>query len=146
VNLPPSRQDWPSLGAMVTRFRAAPPGLPANVQIPYPLVDNNTLQAGENAGWLGNRFDPVIVRPDRGRPWGGVSGDLGTLVLNRADNVDAQRLQGRQSLVQRLAPGFSQDVRQRTFGHFQQMAFDILVSPDVQAAFNLDREPLAVRA
>jgi hypothetical protein len=145
VNLPPSRQDWPSLGSMVARFRAAPAGLPANVQIPYPMVDNNTLQAGENAGWLGNRFDPVVVRPDRGRPWGGVSRDLGTLVLNRADNVDAQRLLGRHSLVQRLDHAAPQDVRQRSYGHFQQMAFDILVSPEVQAAFNLDREPLAVR-
>ena len=68
VNQPPSRQDWPSLGAMVSHFRAAPPGFPAAVQLPYPMVDNNTFQAGENAGWLGRSYDPVHVRPDRGRP------------------------------------------------------------------------------
>ena len=28
ANLPPSRQDWPCLGAMVSRFRSAPAGFP----------------------------------------------------------------------------------------------------------------------
>src|SRR5439155_18726689 len=48
VNQPPSRADWPNIGAMVSRYRSAPAGFPSAVQIPYPLVDNNTLQAGDN--------------------------------------------------------------------------------------------------
>ena len=144
VNQPPSRQDWPSLGGMIARFRRAPAGLPSNVQIPYPMVDNNTLQAGENAGWLGNALDPVIVRPDRGRPWGGVSRDLGTMVLNRAQGIETGRLQARQNLVQRLESAQSRGAS-RSYGHFQQMAFEILLSPRVQAAFNLDLEPHALR-
>src|SRR6478672_8420373 len=44
VNLPPSRQDWPNLGAMISRFRHAPAGFPDAVQLPYPMVDINTLQ------------------------------------------------------------------------------------------------------
>src|SRR5438105_4263123 len=60
VNLPPSRQDWPCLGAMVSRFCRPSAGFPAAVQLPYPLVDNNTLQAGDNAGVsrLGGRSRP----------------------------------------------------------------------------------------
>ncbi len=145
VNLPPSRQDWPSLGGMVARFRRAPAGLPSAVQIPYPLVDNNTLQAGENAGWLGNAYDPVVVRPDRGRPWGGVSRDLGTMVLNRAHGVDTTRMQGRHGLIQGMNQRFQPLGVSGSYEHFKQMAFDILLSPRVQAAFNLDLEPLAVR-
>src|SRR5262249_55422072 len=61
ANQPPSRQDWPSLGAMVSTARAAPRGLPRFVQLPYPFVDNKTLQAGEGGGWLGPAHDPVIV-------------------------------------------------------------------------------------
>src|SRR5438128_4462150 len=49
INQPPSRLDWPSLGAMVSHFRRARAGFPNAVQTPYPLVDNNTLQAGDNA-------------------------------------------------------------------------------------------------
>src|SRR6516225_4316747 len=75
VNMPPTRQDWPSLGAMVSRFRRAPAGFPSAVQMPYSMIDNETLQAGENAGFLGLAYDPAVIRPDRGRPWGGMSPD-----------------------------------------------------------------------
>jgi Protein of unknown function (DUF1501) len=144
VNLPPSRTDWPSLGAMVSRFRRAPAGFPSAVQLPYPMVDNNTLQAGENAGWLGQASDPIIVRPDRGRPYGGVSRDLGALVFNPAEGVDTPRLQTRQSLASVLDHGFAAPVS-RSFEQCCQMASDVLTSPRVQSAFNLDLEPLALR-
>ena len=143
ANQPPSRTDWPNLGAMVSRFRRAPAGFPDAVQVPYPLVDNNTLQAGDNAGFLGSTFDPVIVRPDRGRPWGGVSRDLGAMVLQQADGVDSPRLAARQSLAGLIDQRFTP--RTQTHDHFRQMASDMLLSPTVQAAFNLDREPVQVR-
>jgi hypothetical protein len=143
VNLPPSRQDWPNLGSMVAKFRHGPAGLPSFVQLPYPMVDNGTLQAGENAGFLGLQYDPVIVRPDRGRPWGGVSRDLGTMVLSRADGVDSSRLIGRQQLAQVVDRRFA-----ATTGSYdlcRQQASDILLSPTVQAAFNLDLESARIR-
>jgi hypothetical protein len=143
VNQPPSRQDWPNLGAMVSRFRSARAGFPGAVQMPYPLVDNNTLQAGDNAGFLGQVADPIIIRPDRGRPWGGISRDLGAMVLQRADGVDGPRLLTRQNLTGLLDQGFGAPTG--SFDHFRQMASDILVNPTVQSAFNLDREPLRVR-
>jgi hypothetical protein len=142
--MPPTRADWPSLGAMVARFRRAPAGFPSAVQLPYPMVDNNTRQAGENAGWLGQAFDPVIVRPDRGRPYGGVSRDLGALVINPAAGVDAQRLGVRQHLTSLLDTGFGASTSP-SFGHCCQMASDLLTSPRVQSAFNLDLEPVTVR-
>ena len=144
-NQPPSRQDWPSLGAMVGRFRRAPAGFPSAVQLPYPMVDNNTLQAGENAGFLGPQYDPIIVRPDRGRAWGGVSRDLGAMVLRRAEGVDPSRFASRQLLAAAVNPPLRDLTGTSRFEHFRQMATDILVSPTVQAAFNLDFEPVAVR-
>jgi hypothetical protein len=143
ANLPPSRQDWPNLGAMVGRFRSAPAGFPRAVQIPYPLVDNNTLQAGDNAGFLGQVADPILFRPDRGRPWGGISRDLGAMVLQRAEDIDTTRLLARQDLTDLLDQGFGAPTG--SYDYFRQMASDMLVSPTVQAAFNLDREALRVR-
>jgi hypothetical protein len=144
ANQPPSRQDWPSLGAMVSHFRRAPRGFPSAVQLPYPMVDNNTLQAGENAGWLGRAHDPVHVRPDRGRPWGGVSRDLGAMVLRRAEGVDGERQAARRQLALVLDHDFPTSGG-RGYEHFRQMAADILVRPSVQAAFNLDLEPVHLR-
>jgi uncharacterized protein (DUF1501 family) len=145
VNQPPTRQDWPNLGAMVSRFRRAPAGFPHAVQLPYPLVDNHTLQAGDNAGFLGSTADPIIVRPDRGRPWGGVSRDLGAMVLQQADGVDSPRLTVRQTLTQSIDQHFNTSASGRTYDYFRQQASDMLLSSTVQTAFNLDREPMSVR-
>jgi len=145
VNTPPSRQDWPSLGSMVSRFRRAPAGFPATVQLPYSMIDNETLQAGENGGFLGLAHDPAILRPDRGRPWGGVSRDVGTMSLNRAEGVDSQRLAARQSLAQMLDRHFLATGATGPYDQCRAQASDILLSPSVQAAFNLDLEPLRVR-
>jgi hypothetical protein len=146
-NQPPSRQDWPSLGPMIAQFRAAPPGFPPAVQLPYPMVDNHTLQAGENAGFLGQVHDPIYIRPDRGRPWGGVSRDLGALVLQRAEGVDGPRLAGREHLLQstRSLTAGAAGATGQSYDHFRQMANDLLTKPRVSSAFELDREPAAVR-
>jgi hypothetical protein len=145
ANLPPSRQDWPCLGGMVARFRTPAAGLPRAVQIPYPLVDNKTLQAGDNAGFLGRMYDPVIVRPARGRPYGGVSRDLGAPVLKLADNVNRDRLRGRQSLLESVGQPLESTPAVKGFAYFRQMAADMLLNSRVQAAFDLERESSRVR-
>ncbi len=63
TNLPPSANEWPDLGAQVARKRRGQRGMPGSVQVPYPLVDNDTLQAGDAPGWLGNAYAPLMVRP-----------------------------------------------------------------------------------
>lgn len=145
VNQPPTRADWPSLGSMIAQFRHAPAPLPSYVQLPYPMVDNNTFQAGENAGFLGQALDPVIVRPDRGVPWKGVSRDLGTLVFQRSGDIDQGRLETRESLMQNMDRVFPAGMQQRSFEHYRHMAADMILNPRVQSAFNLDREPLPLR-
>ena len=46
-NIPPLQSDWPSLPAVVSRLRSVPRGFPSAVRLPYPMVDNGTLQAGK---------------------------------------------------------------------------------------------------
>ena len=145
VNMPPTRQDWPGLGAMVSRFRRAPAGFPSAVQLPYSMIDNETLQAGENAGFLGLAYDPAVIRPDRGRPWGGMSRDLGAMVLHRTEGVDSSRLVARSALAQTLDRRFPAGGGTAAYDQCRQQASAILLNPAVQAAFNLDFEPLTIR-
>jgi uncharacterized protein (DUF1501 family) len=140
VNQPPSREDWPCLAAMVSRFRSAPRGLPHAVQLPYPLVDNNTLQAGEYAGWLGATADPIILRTPRGKPFGGVSRDLGAPVLNLAEGTDSAQLDLRHRLRQRLESLNTRVPAPANAEHFHQLALDMLLNPAIRRAFDLDRE------
>jgi uncharacterized protein (DUF1501 family) len=65
------------------------------------------------------------------------------MVLQQAEGVDSQRLIARQSLTQAIDDHFA--VPTRSHDHFRQMASDILLSSNVQAAFNLEREPMALR-
>jgi hypothetical protein len=145
ANLPPSAQDWPNLGSMVARLRRPPRGLPAAVQLPYPLVDNKTLQAGDGPGWLGQSYAPLLLCPDRGRPYGGVSRELGTLVLQPTRGVDAERAQSRAALAGQLQGSRPEGPGSQRFEHFQEMALDLLVSPRVRSTLDLDREDLRVR-
>lgn len=140
VNLPPSGTDWPSLASMVGQFRHSKKGLPNAIRLPYPMVDNGTLQAGEYGGWMGSGHNPVVIRTPKGTPFGGVSRDLGSPVLNIAEK-GRHRLRGRRALLDRLEADELRSSAGREYRRFQEKAFDMLVSPDVTRAFDLDREP-----
>lgn len=140
ANLPPSASDWPNLGAMIAKLRPVRHDLPRAVQIPYPLVDNNTLQAGDGPGWLGKAYAPVILRPTRGKPYGGVSRDLGTLVLRPSNEVDKSRLQNRLTLVEKVVAGQAEYPNAGSFHHYREMAAELLLSSRVQATLDLGQE------
>ena len=143
-NIPPMRDDWPSLPAMVSRFRTAPRGVPAAVRLPYPLVDNGTLQAGEYGGWLGVQSDPIVMRTPSGDPFDGVSRSLGSEVLNLND-VDLPRLTSRRSLLATLDHPSRRTSEHGGYQHFQELAEDILSGASVKEAYNLEREDPKVR-
>lgn len=139
ANLPPSVTDWPNLGSMVARLRRAPRGFPAAVQLPYPLVDNNTLQAGDGPGFLGKAYAPVVLRPAKGKAYGGISRDLGTLVIEPAADTDPARLRERLSLTDQLAARVD-SAPARSYRHYRDLAADLLTSPAVRNTLDLERE------
>ena len=144
-NIPPMANDWPSLAAMVSKLRPAPRGVPAAVRVPYPMVDNSTLQAGEYGGWLGVKHDPILMRPQRGEPFGGVSRTLGAEVLNLSE-IDGERVSSRSDLLSSLERPLSRQPDFESFQHFQALAKDILLGSAVKNAYNLEREDPKVRA
>lgn len=143
-NIAPMRDDWPSLPAMVSRFRTAPRGVPSAVRLPYPLVDNGTLQAGEYGGWLGVQSDPIVMRTPSGDQFEGVSRSLGSEVLNLND-VDLPRLTSRRSLLASLDHPSRRTAEHGGYQHFQELAEDILSGASVKEAYNLEREDPKVR-
>ena len=138
-NIPPERADWPSLAAMVSRLRSAPHGVPAAIRLPYPLVDNGTLQAGEYGGWLGATYDPIVIRTPNGEPFEGVSRTLGSEVLNLAE-VDTQRLAARNELLASLESPVARGGDFESYGHFRELAQQMLCGTAVKQAYDLDQE------
>ncbi len=143
-NIPPMPSDWPSLAAMISKFRSPARGVPVAVRLPYPMVDNGTLQAGEYGGWLGAKYDPVVMRPSGGSPFEGSSRTLGSEVLNLGD-VDVHRLTSRRDLLASLdAPGKA-SIGYEDFQHFHGLAAEILGGSAVKQAYDLDKEDPKIR-
>ena len=61
-----SRENWPSLTSMLSRFHNPAIGTPAAIRMPYSMYDNGTQMAGEGAGWLGSNYDPILLRTPAG--------------------------------------------------------------------------------
>lgn len=143
-NIPPESADWPSFPAMVSCFREAPAGVPNAVRLPYPMVDNGTLQAGEYGGFLGARFDPIVIRTPSGREFGGVSRALGSQVLQLGE-VDSSRLRQRHQLRTDLELSIGQSADFEDYAHYRDLAREMLLSSAVKDAYDLTRESPAVR-
>ncbi len=143
-NIAPDRNDWPSLAAMISRFRTAPRGVPTAVRLPYPMVDNGTLQAGEYGGWLGVKYDPIVIRTPGGEPFGGVSRALGSEVLDLGE-IDRDRASTRGRLLASLERPICQPADFENFNHFRSLAQDIMFGSAVRDAYDLEKEDPKVR-
>src|SRR5204863_5322680 len=120
-NIPPLPTDWPSLPAMISKLRPAVGGVPSAVRLPYPMVDNGTLQAGEYGGWLGVKYDPIVMRPPGGEPWGGDSRTLGSEVLDLSTG-DFERDAERHDLFSASENRTRRQDDFETFNHFHAQA------------------------
>jgi hypothetical protein len=144
TTVPPSRKDWPCLGSQVARFRPARRGFPGTVTLPHPMADRGLLNS-QAGGFLGMNFDPLLMSPEKGRPYAGVSPNAGSVDMHLPEGVDAERMQARYALSQALDGRAADSSGVRALGHYRQMAADLLVSPLVSAAFDLEREDPRVR-
>jgi len=134
---PPSRQDSPQIGSVLGRLRPPPCALPGAVTLPW-IVSHPAAPGGrapgQNAGWMGTAFDPLVVGDPNiagFRPPG----------IDLPAELPADRLLARQKLLTSLdRPSGS-----NPWDDLSQQAFRMLTSPTVRRAFRLEEEPAPVR-
>jgi hypothetical protein len=137
-NWPRTRKDWPSIGSMVAHARHDPESkLPGNVALPYPIYDGGWAN-GQHAGFLGMKYDPVIMKPDQGKPYDGKSPVSGHLSFDFIEGVNEERLADRRNLLTKLS-GSAQPTE--PLEHYQQRVFDMLLDEETRRAFKVDDEP-----
>src|ERR1043166_5019214 len=91
------RRDPPCIGAVVRQLRGDRNNLPAAVQLPRPVGDqNNAMWGGQHAGFLGPRYDPLFVFDETWLPGDPLPG------FGAPADVDAPRQQGRSDLLAAL--------------------------------------------
>jgi hypothetical protein len=141
----PTRTDYPSFGTLVgwlARRDGYSGALPPYVITPAPHCDSTVyITPGQYGGCLGAKYDPFVLHSDPNAL------DFKVPNLSPAEGLTAQRLQERLSLLGRLA-GLAPRGRSNgpgDFEAFEAKAFSLVSSGDVQRAFDLTREPTAVR-
>jgi len=137
-----SRDDFPHFGSAVAKFRPHSDDLPASVSLPFSLRNGPAPSPGQNAGFLGTAYDPMLIRQDPN------ADDFRVNELASPDEVDAARLAGRQGLlaaVDREQRHLEQSGAVDGLGEYYRQAFNLLTTPRAKRAFDLTQEDPNVR-
>ena len=140
---PGAPNDWPCVAAVVRHLRQRPSRLPAAVTLPENIWNTgHIVWPGQDAGFLGRKADPWLLTCDPS------AADFRLPDLSLAPEVPPLRLQARRSLLEQVNRHLDAVDRARATGPFDaqaQQAFDLLSGPGARRAFDLNREPPAVR-
>lgn len=151
TGFPPSRDivqllttpsDHPHLGSVVARLAPHHSDMPPFVALPQLIADVGNLTPGQFAGYLGRPYDPLTVTRDPSSP------DFSVDDLTLRPDVSAIRLGDRRTLldvVDRQARVLERSADARGLDAYQDRAIRLLSSPAVRRAFDLSREPAALR-
>jgi len=137
-----NRQEWPSMGSIISYFKPNANGLPTAVHVPYKVRFTNQGVPGETAGWLGSKYDPWLTEGDPNKP------DYRVPDLLPLPGFTIDRLSNRQKLLDQIdghRRDLDVDLSARQLSDTQSRAFTIATSAATRRAFDLSHEPDALR-
>jgi hypothetical protein len=139
-----SPTDWPYFGSIVRMLKPSE-SMPALTSVWLPDVmrlNDNVTPAGQTAGFLGRRWEPERFIGDPSLPDYQVEG------LTLPGDIPPLRLKARQSLLAQVEEHFAAVERNAVLDVYSrqvQDAFGLLSSGAARAAFDLGKEPPALR-
>jgi hypothetical protein len=134
--VPPSREDLPSVGSVVVRYKPAHAGALAYVALSGPVREGAVTGVGQYAGLLGGMYNPLQMYDDP-------TGPLRLESFSLPADVTLGRLRGRMDL--RTALAARGRLGQADFDTYYGQAVSLIASPAAVRAFRLDGEPPALR-
>lgn len=135
--VPPSRDDLPSLGSAVAKYRPSEAGALSYVALCGPVKENVFIGVAQGAGLLGNAYDPFTRYDDP-------TGTPRPAEFTLPPDVTLGRLRARLDL--RAAARASDDLGPADFDTFYGRAFSLIESARSARAFRLGEEPATTRA
>ena len=138
-----SRDDHPHMGSALTAVEGKKHrAVPTFVTLPDYIAVAGPVRAGQHAGFLGSRFDPMVAHGDPS------SADFTPLDLGLVPHVTSSRLQERRALLGTV----NQQLRHlertgagRQLDNAYEKAFGVLASGKTQEAFDIHAEPEKTR-
>jgi uncharacterized protein DUF1501 len=137
-----SRDDWPCYAAGLAHLRPRHDGVPSGVHLPTFLMEGPLTWPGQHAGFLGPRYDPWQITSDPN------AANFRVDSVRLAPGIEVSRLNERRALldqVNRQQERFGALAEGQRLSDQQQLAFAVLTSGQVARAFEIEREPVAVR-
>jgi len=137
-----SRDDWPSYASALAYLRPRNDGIPSGVNLPTFLMQGALTWPGQHAGLLGPKYDPWQISNDPNKK----DFKVDNLTLN--PGLDVARITDRNTLLGDLnqqRDRLARTAAGRRMTSEQELAFSILTSSKLSQAFEMDREPKAVR-
>jgi hypothetical protein len=136
-----TRLDRPHLGALLAAARPARRGIPPSVVLPTKLTFEGATFPGQNAGFLGARYDPWHILGDPNQP------GFGSDDLALPESLSLPRLRDRSTLLSHIESerrALDQWAR-APIDESRKRAVEILTSPACHEAFDLGREDPRLR-
>ena len=152
--VPPSREDLPSVGSVIGRYRPAARGSFGYVALCGPVKEGAVTAVGQGAGLLGATYDPFAVYDDPTVPL-----KLDALTLQAGITTDRlqQRVDLRRAIAAELAraelPGRrlkldplpAVSASMQSFDAYYDQALSLIQEDRAVRAFRLEEEPPALR-
>lgn len=133
-------KEGPHLGSVLAKYARPASTLPQYVVLGRELWDNGARVPGQYGGFLGGAYGPFRVEDPR-------VGVEKLPALQLPEGITPERF-GRRETVRRLLDRFHRRVEDRDTRAYDgsvQQALSLLTSPDARRAFDLSREPDALR-
>lgn len=137
---PPTPDDTPPYGSIVSKLRPATRAVPSFVSMPTTLFDAVVIP-GQTGGWLGKTHDPMLLKQDPNDPGFSVK------ELALIEGVSSERFAHRCQLLQQLEHGAAPQLAESVhgLGSYYEKAFRLLSSDATRSAFHIQSEPAHVR-
>ena len=137
-----SRDDFPNYAAGLSYHRSPPVGTPVGVNLPTYLMEGPLLWPGQHAGFLGPKHDIMQITQNPNSP------DFKVDNLRPAAGMDVNQLHDRMALLTAVndqRKWLAEQAETKKMTDQQHQALAVLTSGKVARAFDIDKEPAAVR-
>jgi uncharacterized protein (DUF1501 family) len=132
---------FPAYGSIVDKLAPAPRGVATFVSFPHVIADGS-ITPGQHSSFLGKSHNPLFVNQDPNRP------DFRLPELTLPESLPVERLESRRDilrLIDEQSDLLETSLVARGLDETYQKAVAMLTSPRFKQAFDLSKEPQAVR-
>jgi hypothetical protein len=133
--------DFPQVGTVLGNLNRQPAGMPRVIEVPETMKMDARVLPGQSAGFLGASWDPFRVQVK-------ADGQVVPPEWARRSDLAPDRLTRRASLLETVNArytAFESQAGSTRLDQFQEQALALLSRPEFRLAFDLEREPSAIR-